>query len=410
MRTVNAARLLGDLKALAEIGKTSDGGVSRVAFSVEDELGRNWFRKRAEECGLVYSCDGAGNQSATLFSNPPSPKRVVFGSHLDSVPNGGRYDGALGTLAALEALRCLKESGYTPPVSLEVMNFTSEENVILLMMGSRAVAGLLREEDLGRAKMDPVLFDQRLSALGIDRKSILAARRNDIAAWLELHIEQATVLEKSGIDIGVVTAIVGIRNFRLTFTGEAAHAGTKPLAERKDALWGAAQFILRAKDLILGKFSPGTINFGQLKVEPGASNIVPALVTLDMEFRNGSPDVLKQMEQELFALFEETGSEFSLKTSHQPVPSTEPCEMSETVVRAIEKAADACGLTHTRLLSFAGHDTQSMSRIAPSAMFFVPSVNGVSHSPEEFTADQDCVNGANVLLNAIPALAEELAA
>lgn len=409
MRAINAVRLTDDLTDLAKIGATADGGVSRVAFSKEDEQGREWFRKKVEASGLTFACDGAGNQSAILLSDPPSAKRILFGSHLDSVPNGGRYDGALGTLAALEALRCLKEEGYKPPISLEVVNFTSEENVILLMMGSRAVAGLLREDDLGRAKMDATEFQERLAALGLSRKSILSAARKDVAAWMELHIEQARELERSGTDIGVVTAIVGIRNFRLRFLGEAAHAGTMPMSERKDALWGAAQFLLRARELVMSKFTPGVINFGQLRIEPGASNIVPAAAVLEMEFRNGSAERLDQMEQELFALFTATGLEFGLGTSHEPVPSTEPCQMDERIVRAIEAAAMKCGLSHQRMLSFAGHDTQSMARIAPSAMFFVPSVNGISHSPLEFTAERDCINGANILLNAVPSLAADFA-
>lgn len=408
MHSINKERLLADLQELAQIGATADGGVSRVAFSEEDLKGRSWFKKRVEEAGLKYSIDGAGNQSALLVSDPPSDKHLLFGSHLDSVPNGGQYDGALGTLAAFEALRTLKEQGYRPPMTLEVINFTSEENVILLMMGSRAVAGKLKAEDLDRAKLGPAEFDARLAALGISRESILAAKRKNIAAWLELHIEQATVLEESRTDIGVVTAIVGIRNFKLRFRGQAAHAGTKPMAERRDALWGAAEYIGEARKLVMEAYTPGVMNVGQVYVEPGAFNIVPAEVVLDMEFRHGSEEKLNKMQAELIELQQRIAAKYDLVVLHESIPSVEPSKMDERVISALEDAADSCGLSHCRMLSFAGHDTQSMSSICPSAMFFVPSIAGVSHAPEEFTNEQDCINGANVILNAVHTLAEEL--
>jgi N-carbamoyl-L-amino-acid hydrolase len=407
MNKINDQRFLSNLLELSKIGATKDGGVSRVAFSDEDLLGRDWFKKKIEDYGFEYNLDGAGNQSAILRGKS-NKKKILFGSHLDSVPNGGKYDGALGTLATLEALCRLKEMDYQPERTLEVVNFTSEENVVLLMMGSRAMAGLLKPEDLNRASLEPEEFNRRLVKLGISRESILNAKRDDVAAWFELHIEQATNLENTKTDIGLVTSIVGIRNFRITFNGEAAHAGTKPMRERKDALWGASNFILNAKDLIINKFSPGTVNVGKMQVNPGALNIVPEEVIIDVEFRHGKLEVLDQMQEELLGLLKKIEKDFGLVTQSKPIPSVEPTPMSEMLIQALENSCKTCSLTYERMLSFAGHDTQSMAKICPSAMFFVPSVKGVSHNPAEYTKDQDCVNGANVILNTIINLCERL--
>ena len=401
MLKINENRLLSDLNKLARIGATADGGVNRPALTAADIEARAWYQRKIAEAGLDYAVDGAGNQSAILYSDPPSEKRILAGSHLDSVPNGGRYDGALGLLVALEALRAMKDNGLTPAVTIEAVNFTDEEGAIMGLMGSRAVTGGLSAEDFERCKLEAAELDRRLSALGLSRESMLAARRDDVLAWLELHIEQGRRLETSGVDIGVVDAIVGIRSLLVTLTGEAAHAGTKPMALRHDALWGAAQFILRARQLVMDVYTPGVCNVGAINAAPGAFNIVPAQVTFALEFRHGSDQDMAAMAADLISLLEECAGEFGLGVAYEQTPPVQPARMSETVMRAIESAADRLGLSHQRLLSFAGHDTQNMARIAPSAMYFVPSVEGVSHNPAERTSDADCIKGANLMLHTL---------
>ena len=405
---VNEDRLLSDLHELAQIGPTADGGLSRPALTPADMEARRWYQRKIGEAGLNYAMDGAGNQSAILYSDPPSEKRILAGSHLDSVPNGGRYDGSLGVLVALEALRALKDNGVTPPVTLEAVNFTDEESAIIGLMGSKAVVGQLTAADFERSRVDVDELTRRFSAAGITTESMLAATRDDVLAWVELHIEQGTRLESSAIDIGVVNAIVGIRSIHVTFRGEAAHAGTKPMHLRRDALWGAAQFVLRARQHVMDNYSPGVCNVGMINAEPGAFNIVPAEVYCALEFRHGSDDEMDQMGADLIRLLNECAAEFDLSVSYEATPPVIPAAMSESVMGAIERAADSLGLSHQRMLSFAGHDTQNIASIAPAAMYFVPSVKGISHNPAEFTPAADCVNGANLMLHTLLELLELL--
>jgi len=401
MLKVNEDRLLKDLNELAQIGATPDGGVSRLALTAADIEARRWYQAKVAEARLDYAMDGAGNQSAILFSDPPSEKRILAGSHLDSVPNGGRYDGSLGVLVALEALRTLKDNGIKPAVTLEAVNFTDEESAIMGLMGSKAVVGQLTADDFERSRVDPDELTRRFAAIGITRQTMLAATRDDVLAWVELHIEQGTRLESSGIDIGVVNAIVGIRSIHVTFRGEAAHAGTKPMNLRRDALWGAANFVLRAREFVMRNYSPGVCNIGIINAEPGAFNIVPAEVYCALEYRHGSDDEMDRMGVDLHRLLEECAAEYGLSVSCEETPPVIPATMSESVMEAIERGADTLGLSRQRMLSFAGHDTQNVAKIAPAAMYFVPSVEGVSHNPKELTRDADCLNGANLMLHSL---------
>ena len=401
MLRINEDRLLTDLRELAQIGATADGGVDRQALTESDIAARAWYRRKIAEADLEYAMDGAGNQSAILLSDPPSEKRILAGSHLDSVPNGGRYDGSLGVLVALEALRALKDAGIRPPVTLEAVNFTDEESAIMGLMGSKAMVGQLTMDDFERSRVDVEELIRRFSAVGISRESMLAATRDDVLAWVELHIEQGTRLEDAGLDIGVVNAIVGIRSIHVTFRGEAAHAGTKPMELRRDALWGAAAFALRAREHVMRHYSPGVCNVGKISAKPGAFNIVPAEVYCALEFRHGSEAEMDQMQADLIGLLESCADEFDLSVSYEATPPVIPATMSESVMGAIERAADKLGLSHERMLSFAGHDTQNVADIAPAAMYFVPSVKGISHNPKELTSDADCVKGANLMLHTL---------
>ena len=406
--TINEARLLDDLRELARIGATDDGGVSRPALTPADLEARAWFKRKAADAGLDFTVDGAGNQSAILRSDPASEKRILAGSHLDSVPNGGRYDGALGVLVALEALRTLKDNGVTPPVSLEAINFTDEESAIMGLMGSRAVSGELQAEDFASCRMSLAELDARFASANISRESMLSARRDDALAFIELHIEQGDRLERAGVDIGVVNAIVGIRALRVAFIGEAAHAGTMPMDRRRDAMWGAARFSLRARELVMRDFTPGVCNIGVIRALPGAYNIVPARVEFALEYRHGSDEDMDAMLAALVALLDECAAEWGLELEVSDTPPVVPARMDESVMRAIERAADGLDLSNQRLLSFAGHDTQNMARVAPAAMYFVPSVAGISHNPNELTHDADCVNGGNVMLRALVELMKEV--
>jgi N-carbamoyl-L-amino-acid hydrolase len=410
MLKINAQRLLDDLETLSQIGRMPGGGVSRPAMSPADLEGRAWFRARVEAAGLEFRQDGAANLSAVLPAPDPSARTLLTGSHLDTVPDGGRYDGALGVLAALEALRTISETSLSLPVHLEAISFTDEEGELQDQLGSQAVAGTLTARDLERPRGGGDRLAAGMRRLGLTPQSVLAARRDpeSLLAFVELHVEQGPRLEAAGTNIGVVTAVVGIRSYWLRFTGQAAHAGTTPMDARSDAVWGAAAFVAAARDLVMTRFSPGVLNCGQIEVRPGAFNIVPAEARLALELRHGSEALLDDMEETLFELAEELAQAQGLALGRELVARVVAATLDEGLMRSIEGAAGRLGLSHERMFSFAGHDAQAVSAITPSAMLFVPSVGGASHNPREFTRLEDVVNGANTLLHTLLGLADEI--
>ncbi len=405
---INETRFLKNLAELAQIGATAAGGVNRPAFSEADLTARRWFANRATQAGLYLSVDGAGNQTAEWRPGEIDRPKILVGSHLDTVPNGGRFDGALGVLAALEAVQTIQESGIALPYNLEVVNFTDEEGTMLGLFGSQAFAGSLTAQKLQQPRGGRQQLLEGMRRLGISESGSLTCQRNpeDYAAFVELHIEQGTRLEKANVDIGVVTGIVGIRSFWLTFKGEAAHAGTRPMADRRDAFWGASDFMQAARRLVQGRFYPGVVNCGRIILEPGGFNIVPAAAKIALEFRHGTETQLDQLEASLLTLAQQAAQAHQLEVDVQPLDLVRAAPAAENVMLAIESAADELDLSHTRLLSFAGHDTQAISPFIPAAMLFVPSVDGVSHNPKELTKTHDCINGANVILHTLLRLSE----
>ncbi|MGB7339750.1 MAG: Zn-dependent hydrolase [Phototrophicaceae bacterium] len=411
MLTINRDRFLGMMQTQATIGATEDGGVTRPSLSEADIAVRKWFREQIESNGLIYQMDGAGNQSGILKSSDPHAKTLMIGSHLDSVPNGGRYDGPLGVISALEAVLTLKDAGQALPFDLEIINFTDEEGSLVGLLGSGAITGNLHQDSLTVPRGGRATLEAGMARIGISDASILAAKRkpDTIAGYIEVHIEQGTRLEEAQVDIGVVTSIVGIRSLWLVFDGEAAHAGTKPMAKRKDAFWGASQFAVSAKAHIIEHFHPGVVNFGAIELSPGAFNIVPNQVRLGVEFRHGDTEQLNQMETVLLDIAHQTAHDMGLDLSIIRMHDIDAAPMSESFVKAVTDACDTLNLSHTQLLSFAGHDAQSMAKITHSVMYFVPSVDGISHNPKEFTRDEDCVNAANVMLHTVLKLSHSTA-
>ncbi len=408
MLTINTERLLRLLDNLAEIGATAAGGVSRPALSEADMKARAWLKEQAEFYGLNYREDSAGNLSVILPAEDANAKTLLVGSHLDTVPNGGRYDGALGVLAAFEALLTLKEAYRKLPYHLECISFTDEEGTLVGLLGSSALCGTLTAEDLTAPRGGRERLLAGLKRANLTEEGLLNAHRDPatLAAFLELHIEQGTRLEEANIDIGVVTSIVGIRSYWIEYLGDAAHAGTTPMDKRADAFWGAAAFAQQARDMVMERFYPGVINIGAVELAPGAFNIVPARARLALEFRHGSETELNAMWAELQSLARDIAQVYNLSVQITHSGSIPAAPLNDGVIAAIEHAADTLGLSHTRLMSFAGHDTQNLSRITPAAMLFVPSVGGISHNPREYTRARDVVNGANVVLHTLLKLAQ----
>jgi N-carbamoyl-L-amino-acid hydrolase len=403
---VDPGRLWEDFQNLSRFGRTQEEGVSRPAFSAVHLQARAWFRERVLAAGLKFSVDGAGNHSARLDCALPAAGKharvLLLGSHLDSVPNGGRYDGALGVLAALEVLRVIKDAGLALPVDLEAIDFSDEEGTLLGLMGSRALAGKLTRAELAAPRGGRQALLEGLGRAGLDEAGLLTANRSvqQVSGYLELHIEQGPRLKSQGMQIGVVTAIVGISSYRLVFTGRADHAGTTPVQDRLDAAQGAAAFILEARKLVLQQFPGCVANVGLLVLEPGAYNIVPQRAVLGFECRSASMGELERLEAALLAQAQHEAQRYNLGLEAELLSRHAPAMMSVKVQDAIAGAAEALGLAHTRLASGAGHDAQSLASLCSSGMIFIPSQEGGSHSPREHSTWQDCLNGANVLLGA----------
>src|SRR5512141_953633 len=282
---VNSDRMLTAFNELASIGATGDGGVHRPALSEAHLAARKWFREEVERSGLVFHTDGAGNYSAVLTSERSHVPTLLLGSHLDSVPNGGRFDGALGVIAALEVLKTLKENGFKPKVHVEAIDFTDEEGTLVGLLGSAALTGHLHPELLQNPRGGRESLVDGMKRAGLSDQNILSAARpkESIAGYLELHIEQGKQLERAGIDIGVVSAIVGISSYRLSFIGRADHAGSTTMQDRLDGSLGASAFTLAARELVMKDFPNCVVNVGDMHFMPGAFNIVPAQVDISLE-------------------------------------------------------------------------------------------------------------------------------
>jgi N-carbamoyl-L-amino-acid hydrolase len=406
---INADRFRRDFDELSCIGSTAEGGVNRPALSPAHLEARAWFRKRCARAGFEFSVDGAGNHSARLNCAPESRRILMLGSHLDSVPKGGRFDGALGVAAALEVLETVREAGLKLDVNLEAIDFTDEEGTHISLLGSQALAGRLTLESLRSSRGGRESLEAGMARTGLTYESILSTRRDpaNIVGYLEMHIEQGQKLAQLRRQIGIVKGIVGVYSYWLTFKGQASHAGSTPMVWRKDASLGASAFTLAARELVMKEFPNGVVNVGIMQFKPGVFNIVPGAVDAALEFREIDTGRLEELRTRLLAEAKADAERFGLTFTYQPRGHVPPALMDERVRTALHDAADGLGLSQIDTVSGAFHDALSMATICPSGIFFVPSqANGISHDPLEFTEWDDCVRGANVLLQAALQLAE----
>ena len=406
---VNSVRMLTAFNELAQIGSTGDGGVHRPTFSEAHLAARRWFRNQIQKAGLEFHTDGAGNHSAFLAASSLSgtTPTLLLGSHLDSVPNGGRFDGALGVMAAFEVLRTIKDAGLELTLNLEAIDFTDEEGTLVGLLGSAALTGRLQPEALQNPRGGREALLEGMKRAGLSEQSMLGAarRKESLAGYLELHIEQGKRLEHAGVDIGIVSAIVGIWSYRLSFIGRADHAGTTTMDDRLDASLGASEFTLAARDIVTRDFRDCVVNVGNMEFSPGAFNIVPARVDVSLEFRSAEEEKFKRLDSTLLAQAQEAAGRVGLELKVESLGRHSPSLMATRVRETFASACDDLGFKFLSLSSGAGHDGQSFDGVCRAGMIFVPSKDGASHSPREFTAWEDCVNGANVLLQTVLRLA-----
>ena len=405
MTSIDGSHLLARLRDLAAIGATAGGGVTRPAYSDDDLQARDVVRGWMREAGMAVRVDTAGNTFGRLEGRDPTLPPIVIGSHTDTVPDGGRYDGALGVLAALEVARTIGASDEKLRHPLEVVDFQNEEGGIV---GSKAVAGRLEVAELSRIAVSGFTLADGIRRLGgdPDRLSDAAIARGSRAGYVELHIEQGRTLERGGVDIGIVEGIVGIWYWDVVFDGVASHAGTTPMADRHDALLAAARFVDAVHAVVTSVPGRHVGTVGRLTVHPGGANVIPGRVVATLELR----DLVTETVEKLYAAIEsratdiarDTGTTVHFRVSNSVTPAPTDARVRDAIARAV----GALALSTALLGSGAGHDAQQMTAICPSGMIFVPSVDGLSHSPRELTKDQDCVNGANVLLGAVRQLDE----
>jgi N-carbamoyl-L-amino-acid hydrolase len=400
----NAERIQKRIKALSAFGANPEGGVSRVAFSAADIAGREYIKSLMRDAGLEVRVDTAGNIIGRRAGTDPSLPVIMSGSHIDSVPGGGNYDGDVGVIGAIEVAQLLHEHRLVTRHPLEVVSFTDEEGGLI---GSLAMTGRMSPGSLDVMSHSGMTVRDGIRAVGGDPDRLESARRKagDLKAFIELHIEQGAILDEEDLDIGVVEGIVGIRWWDVTVAGVANHAGTTPMNKRRDAMVSAAELALAVNRVATSMAGRQVATIGKIRAEPGAPNVIPGKVVMSLEIRDLAADRM----QLVFDAIETEANKIAM-TRQTPVSFSEvdvalaPAPTDERMRRIIASSAESLGLTHKSMPSGAGHDAQDMTHIAPTGMIFVPSVGGISHAPKEFTSSEDMANGVNVLLRTVLAI------
>ena len=396
---VNGARLNGWLAAFDKIGRTPTG-INRVAYSPADLEGRAFALDLFRQAGLVPRIDAAGNIHGRLNGSDASLAPILIGSHIDSVTDGGNYDGPLGSFAAIEVAQSLRDHRVTLRHPLDVVVWQNEEGGTI---GSKVAINDLTSADLDKVARSGKTIREGTGLVGGNVSQLRTAvlQRGDIACYIELHIEQGGLLEKAGRQIGVVQGIVGLRWFEITVTGAANHAGATPMDQRHDAMLAAAKFTGAVNDAIVGEQGRQVATVGRLTVTPNTTNVIPSKVVFTVDLR----DLDRTRLEHFTAVFEQLGRDIGAATgtafAFARLVDSEPALADARMMEWIERSAASLGLAQQRMPSGAGHDAQEIARIAPMGMIFVPSVGGISHSPREFTKPEDCAHGADVLLNAV---------
>ena len=401
---VNGDRLRQHLEGLSVFGRPAGGtfadGVSRVAYTDADVAGRKYFMELMTQAGLTPRIDTAGNIFGRREGSDTSLPPILFGSHIDSVPSGGNFDGDVGSMSALEVMQTVGEHGIKTRHPLEMVVWQNEEGGVV---GSKAAAGELTAQDLERVSQSGLKIGDGIRKIGGDPARLAEARRakGAQACYLELHIEQGGNLAKAGIPIGVVEGIVSIDEYDVEIRGFGNHAGTTPMPDRRNALLAAAKMIEAVQEVVTSEPGRQVGTVGQLEVHPNARNVVPGLVKHSIELRDLSTEKIARLAEKIKARAQEIAKQTNTEITITQVEHDPPAVATPEIQSTIEKAAAQLGLKTMRLPSGAGHDAQMMARLGPMGMIFVPSIGGISHSPKELSRWEDIANGANVLLGTV---------
>lgn len=408
---ISRPRLRARIEGLARFGGLPGGGVTRSCWSPAHEEARAWLLAEMRGAGLTTWVDPAGNTFGALGTSSIAADRpvVLTGSHIDTVPEGGILDGALGVLAGLECLHAINEAGRPPARPLAVAAWSDEEGRYASLFGSRAFCGLLDAARLGEfAAPDGERLVDAMRRAGFDAMAAprAMAPAGAVAAYVELHIEQGPRLEQAGIPIGVVEAIVGVRRARVVFTGQADHAGTTPMEWRRDAFLGAAEYALKARDLVVKRGAGRAVtNAGVVTIHPGAANVVPARAELVHEIRSPEADLLARLARDCEVLARRVARRRQLSAELRPLSATAPAACAPRVQAEIEAVCAEMGVATQRMYSGAGHDAQNLAAVTEAGMVFIPSQGGRSHRVDEMSDGDAIERGANVLLRTLLRLA-----
>ena len=402
----NGKRVVSRLEEIYQCGKKEDGTFTRMAFSTEDVKGRKLFASWAQKLGMACRVDEAGNLICRMSGQDDSLPAILMGSHLDTVPDGGKYDGVLGCVGALEVCETFREEGYVPKHPIEVIVFTDEEGFRFGkgLTGSSAICG--QDPGVKDSELD-IYGEERgkvMQSYGITSKEMPKAAKDpkSVHCFIELHVEQGARLYKTGTPVGIVSSIAGVNRYDVTVTGEANHAGSTAMADRKDALVAAAGFINKIPEVTTeygNEFTVATV--GTIKVTPHSVNVIPGTCTFSLEIRDQDDEVMSLIEQKLQASLGDICEKYGVSYTFVPTSFHEPAPMTAWVKDSVEQAVKELGIGYSVIPSGAFHDSLIMAGTFPTGMIFVPSEKGISHSRYEFTEDKDIEIGCNVLLKAV---------
>ena len=399
---IDGQRLWDSLMYTAQIGATAKGGICRLTLTDLDRQVRDWFKTQCEALGCIVTVDEVGTMFARRPGKNPNLAPIAMGSHLDTQPTGGKFDGVLGVLGALEAMRTLHATEYETNAPIEIVNWTNEEGARFApaMLASGVFAGVLSTDyAYSRADRDGKTFGDELARIGYKGSEKAGARK--FSAMFELHIEQGPILEAEQRMIGVVQGVQGIRWYDITITGQEAHTGTTPMGLRKNALLGAARMIEHI-DAIAREHTPDAVGtVGLIENRPNSRNVIPGEVFLTVDFRHPTDSVLDAMETKLRAALGEVAAALQLTYSEARIWQSPPVKFAPELIECVRIGAQKAGFRSRDMISGAGHDAAYVARVAPTTMIFVPCAGGISHNEAESTSFDECAAGAQVLLNAV---------